>query len=185
MTDRTTKRKAANPKPKTLHSTKFLNLVQRGEWVYASRPGVSGVVCIAALTAAREVVLVEQFRPPVQANVIEFPAGLAGDIAGQEHEALVEAARRELLEETGYEPTEIHEVFTGPSSAGLADECITFLVATGVRKVAPGGGDEHESIQVHVVPIERAWSFLKAKIAAGVMVDSRVPSCLYLLEKGL
>ena len=171
--------------PKILHSTKFLNLIQRGKWVYASRPGISGVVCIAGLTENREVVLVEQFRPPVQAQVIEFPAGLAGDVSGQEHEKLVDAARRELREETGYEPAEIHEVFTGPSSAGLADECITFLVATGLKKVADGGGDADESIDVHVVPLDQAWQFLKKQIAAGKLVDSRVPSCLYLLEHDL
>jgi ADP-ribose pyrophosphatase len=168
-----------------LCSTKHLNLVRRDNWVYASRPGVSGVVCVAALTKDREIVLVEQFRPPVQANVIEFPAGLAGDVAGQEHEALVEAAKRELLEETGYKAAEIHEVFTGPSSAGLTDECITFLVATGLAKVADGGGDETESIQVHVVPLAQAWSFLTSKMRSGVLVDSRVPTCLYLLEHGL
>jgi ADP-ribose pyrophosphatase len=168
-----------------LQATRHLNLVQRGNWVFASRPRVSGVVCIAALTADREILLVEQYRPPVQSNVLEFPAGLAGDVAGQEDEALLEAARRELLEETGYEADQMHEVFTGPSSAGLTDECITFVVATGCRKIAEGGGDESESIQVHVVSITKAWTFLMAKIQAGVMVDSRVPTCLYLLEKGL
>ena len=171
--------------PEILCSTKYLNLVRRGHWVYASRPNVSGVVCIATLTVDQEVVLVEQFRPPVQSNVIEFPAGLAGDVAGQEHEALVVAARRELLEETGYEAAEIHEVFSGSSSAGLTDECLTFLVATGLHKVAKGGGDESESIVVHLVPLAEAWSFLQAKLAAGVKIDSRVPTCLYLLEKGL
>jgi ADP-ribose pyrophosphatase len=173
------------PQAEILCSTKYLNLVRRGNWVYASRPKVTGVVCIAALTENSEVVLVEQFRPPLQANVIEFPAGLAGDIVGQELEAIVEAARRELLEETGYEAREIHEVFTGPSSAGLTDECITFLVATGLRKVAEGGGDESESIRVHVVPLAQAWPFLKGQIASGTMIDSRVPTCLYLLEKKL
>jgi ADP-ribose pyrophosphatase len=171
--------------PEILCSTKYLNLIRRGHWIYASRPNISGVVCIATLTREREVVLVEQFRPPLQANVLEFPAGLAGDVAGHEHEAFVTAARRELLEETGYEADEIHEVFTGASSAGLTDECLTFLVATGLHKVADGGGDESESIIVHVVPLAQAWQFLQDKIAAGLMVDSRVPTCLYLLEKGL
>jgi ADP-ribose pyrophosphatase len=171
--------------PEVLHSTKFLNLVKSGKWVYASRPDISGVVCIAGLTTNREVVLVEQYRPPVRASVIEFPAGLAGDVSGQEHEPLVEAARRELLEETGYEPAEIHEVFTGPSSAGLADECITFLVATGLKKVANGGGHDDEAIEVHLVPLDDAWQFLTAQIRAGKLVDSRVPTCLYLLEHGL
>lgn len=173
------------PDPEILCSTKYLNLVRRGKWVYASRPNVCGVVCIAALTRERELVLVEQFRPPLQRNVLEFPAGLAGDVTGQEQEPLITAAQRELLEETGYEADEIHEVFTGTSSAGLTDECITFLVATGLHKVAAGGGDESESIMVHVVPLDQAWPFLMAKLAAGVLVDSRVPTCLYLLEKGL
>jgi ADP-ribose pyrophosphatase len=171
--------------PEILCSTKYLNLIRRGNWVYASRPNISGVVCIATLTREREIVLVEQFRPPLQANVLEFPAGLAGDVAGHEHEAFVVAAQRELLEETGYEADEIHEVFTGASSAGLTDECLTFLVATGLHKVADGGGDESESIVVHVVPLAKAWQFLQSKLAAGLMVDSRVPTCLYLLEKGL
>jgi ADP-ribose pyrophosphatase len=172
-------------KPEILCSTKYLNLIRRGNWVYASRPNISGVVCIATLTREREIVLVEQFRPPLQANVLEFPAGLAGDVVGQEHEQLVTAARRELLEETGYQADEIHEVFTGASSAGLTDECLTFLVATGLHKVAEGGGDESESITVHVVPLANAWQFLQDKLSAGLMVDSRVPTCLYLLEKGL
>jgi ADP-ribose pyrophosphatase len=171
--------------PEILCATKYLNLIRRGNWVYASRPNISGVVCIATLTREREIVLVEQFRPPLQANVLEFPAGLAGDIAGQEEEAFVAAARRELLEETGYAADEIHEVFTGASSAGLTDECLTFLVATGLHKVADGGGDESESITVHVVPLGQAWQFLQTKLAAGLMIDSRVPTCLYLLEKGL
>lgn len=172
-------------KAEILYSTKYLNLLRRGNWVYASRPNISGVVCIATLTRQGEIVLVEQFRPPLQASVLEFPAGLAGDVAGQEHEALVTAARRELLEETGYEADEIHEVFSGASSAGLTDECITFLVATGLHKVGDGGGDESEEIIVHVVPLTEAWQFIKASLAGGTMVDSRVPTCLYLLEKGL
>lgn len=174
-----------NSDPEVLCSTKYLNLIRRGNWIYASRPSISGVVCIATLTREREVVLVEQFRPPLQSNVLEFPAGLAGDVAGQEHEPMVSAARRELLEETGYAADEIHEVFTGASSAGLTDECLTFLVATGLHKVAEGGGDESESITVHVVPLSQAWQFLQDKLASGLMVDSRVPTCLYLLEKGL
>ena len=168
--------------PEILCTSPHLNLVRRGKWVYATRPKATGVVCIAGLTEQNEVVLVEQFRPPVQCTTIEFPAGLAGDVAGQEQEALEEAARRELLEETGYEAAEMRKVFLGPSSAGLTDECITFLVATGLRKVADGGGDDGESITIHVVPLATAWTFLTSKMRQGALVDSRVPTCLYLLE---
>jgi ADP-ribose pyrophosphatase len=165
-----------------LHSTKYLNLVRDGTWVYASRPSISGVVCIAGLTENDEVVLVEQFRIPVGARVIEFPAGLAGDVADQEEESLVDAAKRELVEETGYEPSEIYEAFRGPSSAGLADEVITFLVARGLKKVSAGGGDENEEITVHVISKASVWAFLKSQMESGVLVDSRVPTCLWLLD---
>jgi NAD+ synthase (glutamine-hydrolysing) len=168
--------------PQLLYSTKYLDLVQRGHWYYATRPGISGVVCIAGLTVDGEIVLVEQYRPPVNGPVIEFPAGLAGDVAGQEQESLLDAARRELLEETGYEAAELRVLFTGPSSAGLTDETISFVLATGLRQVAAGGGDGTESIRMHRVPLVDAWRFLETQQAQGVMVDSRVPTCLYLLE---
>lgn len=39
--------------PEILCSTQYLNLIRRGHWVYASRPNISGVVCIATLTRER------------------------------------------------------------------------------------------------------------------------------------
>ena len=86
---------------KVLAEGRHLRLVSRGRWEYVERPKVTGIVIIVAVTRENNVVLVEQNRPPVGGRVIELPAGLAGDIAGSESEAMEEAARRELLEETG------------------------------------------------------------------------------------
>ena len=61
----------------------------------------TGVVAIVAVTPACELILTEQFRRSVNRRVIDLPAGLSGD--GPESEELVTAARRELIEETGYE----------------------------------------------------------------------------------
>ena len=87
---------------------RFLSLVSQNGWEFATRVGSTGVVAIIACTDDDEVLLVEQFRPPVGRNVVEIPAGLAGDITGSESEAFEEAARRELLEETGYGGGEWH-----------------------------------------------------------------------------
>jgi 8-oxo-dGTP pyrophosphatase MutT (NUDIX family) len=57
--------------------------------------------CIVPVTRSGEVVLVQQYRHGVGREILEFPAG--GVDAGEEHEA---AARRELLEETGYDADE-------------------------------------------------------------------------------
>ena len=65
----------------TIAATKHLRLVSRGGWSYVQRPNATGVVTIVPRTAEGKIIFVEQFRPPVQAPVIEFPAGLAGDVA--------------------------------------------------------------------------------------------------------
>ena len=63
----------------TLAEGSFLGLYARGHWEYADRTNCSGAVGILAVTNDDEIILVEQFRIPLQARVIEIPAGLAGD----------------------------------------------------------------------------------------------------------
>lgn len=173
----------ANEPEKVVAETPFLRLVSRGGWSFVQRTGTSGVVTIVALTERDEVVLVEQFRPPVQARVIEFPAGLSGDLAGFENESLELAARRELLEETGYEADSLERLFCGPSSAGLTDELITFFLATGLRRVTDGGGDESERITVHQIPMTRLDDWLNDRVDEGCLLDARLFSGLYFLER--
>lgn len=162
-----------------LYEGRFLRAVRRGHWEYVSRQNASGVVVIVAVTPARELVLVEQYRTPVQARVIELPAGLAGDIAGKEGEPLTEAAARELEEETGWRAGRVEPLVTGPVSAGLTTEILSFFRATDLARVGNGGGDEHEDIAVHLVPLDGVTSFLAARAASGVMVDPKVYSALY------
>lgn len=162
-------------------SGKHLQLCSYGTWEFARRPNASGIVIVVGLTDENRLVLIEQFRPPVRARVVEFPAGLAGDIAGAEDEHLEEAARRELLEETGYEAAEIHHTFDGTSSAGMTDEVVSFFVAGGLRKVAEGGGDESEEIELHEVALADIDGWLRERQQAGCMIDSRIYAGLYLL----
>ena len=169
------------PLPDIVCETPHLSLVTRNGWSYVQRRGTTGVVTVVPRTDDDEIVFVEQFRPPVQANVIEFPAGLAGDIEGQESETLETAARRELLEETGYEAGTMRELFSGPSSAGLTDEVITFFLATGLQRVDEGGGDASESILVHCIARTDLGTWLNAKVESGCMLDSRLFSGLYFV----
>ena len=165
-----------------LAETKYLQLVQRGDWFFARRPNVSAVICVVAVSD-QGLVLVEQYRPAVLCNTIELPAGLAGDIAGQEDEALVEAAKRELLEETGYVAEEWHSLIEMPSSTGLTNEKITMFQAAGLTRQHPGGGDETEDIVVHEVPLSGVHDWLFAQDAAGKLVDARVFAGLYFLRR--
>lgn len=161
---------------------RYLRLIRQDGWEWVQRRDVSGVVVIAALTAAGEVLLVQQPRPALGTDTIELPAGLAGDLPGQRDEPLRQAALRELEEETGYTAARLEQVGSGPVSAGLTDEQITFFVARDLRRIGPGGGDETESIQVHEVPLDQVHAWLQERARQGIPTDPKVYAGLYFLS---
>ena len=172
----------ADDAPEMIHKAKFLNLVKRGSWEYVTRPNVTGIVAILAITDDRKLILVEQFRPPVNQRVIEIPAGLAGDSASSAAEDLATAATRELEEETGYHAARMQRLTAGVSSAGLTDEVITLFRATQLTKVGKGGGDDHENIQLHEIPLDQVVPWLNRRADEGLLIDLKVYSALYFAE---
>lgn len=162
----------------TLYEGKFLDMVKEGRWEYCRRKNDTQAVMIFACTPEGKVLLVEEFRPPIGKPCLCFPAGLSGDEGPESHEL---AARRELLEETGYEAAEMRYLFTGPSSPGLTSETLHFFLATGLRRVAAGGGVESENITVREVPLAEIDAWLHARAAEGIAVDPRVYTGLYFL----
>ncbi len=165
-------------------STNFVRLVQRDGWSYVSRIKASGVVCIVPLRSDGHVVLVEQHRPAVGVPVVEWPAGLAGDAPHLAAESLEDAARRELLEETGYRAGRWRQLATVASSPGLTDEIVTFFLAEDAERIGSGGGDQSEDILVHEVPLADVDTWLSRAAAAEKLVDARVYSGLYFLHQG-
>lgn len=163
---------------------RFVRLVREGHWEWAERTNANGVVVIAAVTAEGNVLLVEQYRIPVGARVIEMPAGLAGDIVGAEDEALAIAAARELEEETGYRPGRVEILTSGPVSAGMTSEILTFFRAWDLVRVSDGGGDESEDIVVHEVPLTEVHQWLARKRSDGVLADPKVYAGLYFIGRG-
>ncbi len=160
------------------HTGRHLRFCTIGHWEYIERTRAESAVVVAALTPEREVVLVEQHRPPLQGQVIELPAGLVGDDGAEE---ALEAARRELLEETGFEAANWQFVTTGPISPGLSTETIHLLVATGLTRRNGGGGVHGESIRVHLVSIAQAHPWLEARRSEGKLVDPKVYAGLFFL----
>ncbi len=166
-----------------LYEGNYLRLVRRGRWEFVERTRCTGVAVLVAVTDENELLLVEQLRLPLRRRVIELPAGLVGDIAGSEDEGMEVAARRELLEETGYEAPEIEFLTEGPISAGLSTENITFFLARGAKQVAAGGGDDSEDITVHVVPLAEVGEWLRRKEREGFLVDTKVFSGIYFAAR--
>jgi ADP-ribose pyrophosphatase len=162
---------------------RFLRLVRRGRWEWAERVNTTGAAVIVAVTSGWELVLVEQYRNPLGRRVIELPAGLVGDVAAFREEDMVDAARRELFEETGCEADDIRVLFEGPSSAGLTSETYTLVLARHVRRVAAGGGDESEEIHVHVVPLAEIDAWLEARRGEGLLIDPKIYAGLYFARQ--
>lgn len=158
---------------------RHLRFVERGGWEFVERPGVTGIAVLVAVTPSGGLLLVEQYRPPVDARVLELPAGLCGDEAGREAEPVEEAARRELLEETGWEAGEIERLAAGPPSAGTSSEVVTYFFARSLVRRSAGGGTAGESIRVHEVPLEGAASWLASRESEGLLVDPKVWAGLY------
>lgn len=154
-------------------------------WEYVERVNPDGAVVIVPLTEEHKLILVEQFRPPLNKRVIEFPAGLVGDTDDFLGESFENAAERELLEETGYAAEKMEYLMDGPPSPGLSNERVTYFRATNLRRVAEGGGDESEDIVVHEVPIRDITSFLQTAKKRGAEIDPKIFAGLYFLGGAL
>lgn len=161
-----------------LYRGDYVSLKIRAGWEYAARSHPL-VAVLVAFTDAGELLLVEQYRPPVDNRVVELPAGLVGDCAGREDESLLAAAARELEEETGYRADRLVEIMRCPTSSGLTDETAVFVRATGLTRTGPGGGDSSEDITVHRVPGRQAADWLAERARAGVGIDPKIYAALY------
>jgi ADP-ribose pyrophosphatase len=159
---------------------KFITMFDDNGWEYVTRPGTTGIVVIVAVTDDQKLVLVEQYRKPVRNTVVEMPAGMVGDEVGRGGESLLDAAYRELEEETGFAAREIVFLAEGPTAVGLSDEVISFFQARGLTRVGPGGGDASENITVREIPLAEVRSFLAARQAEGLDVDPKIYAGLFL-----
>lgn len=168
---------------KTLFNGQYLRMQCRDRWEYAERTNPGGAVIIIAVTSENNLLFVEQFRVPLQSKAIEMPAGLVGDNAGGENEHVLEAAKRELLEETGYVAGRIEYIMSGPSSSGMSNEIVAFVRAYDLTRVHAGGGDETENIIVHEIPCADAAQWLWQKMREGYSIDPKLFAGLYFLEK--
>jgi len=173
-----------NDEPVTVMAQgRYLRMVKKCDWEYVTRRGVSGIVGIVAVTDDGKLLLVEQFRPPLGRNVIELPAGLAGDIAGLRAETLADAAARELLEETGYQAQSMEYIARGANSAGLSDELLTLFRAVGVKKISAPASEGTEQIELHEIPVVDVPRWLAARIADGLIIDLKIYAGLFFINK--
>jgi ADP-ribose pyrophosphatase len=117
---------------------------------------------------------------PLGRRCLELPAGLIGD--DHDGDTALDAARRELEEETGYRAAHVEDLGYFHSSPGMVTEGFTLVRATGLTKVGEGGGIGDEEIVVHRVALDDIPALVAAKRADGLAIDVKL---LLLLAQSL
>jgi ADP-ribose pyrophosphatase len=130
---------------------------------------------IFPLTREGEVVLVRQYRPPLERMELGLPAGLVEE--GEKPEA---AARRELLEETGYSGSEWEALGSLASSPGLKDNWAYLFLARGVEETSAPDPDEHELVETLTVPIGGLLDLIRV---GEIVSSSGVAAIMLALER--
>jgi len=131
-----------------------------------------GGVCIAALNEKGEFLLVEQFRYAFKTEIIEFPAGKL-----EPHEDPLEAALRELKEETGYEALKIHPLGKLYPSVGYLTEIIYLYYAPQTRFTGQAL-DPQEFLNVKTYSYEE----LESLVMQDELSDAKTIALLYKLK---
>ncbi|WP_129597072.1 NUDIX domain-containing protein [Anaerophilus nitritogenes] len=107
-----------------------------------------GASCIVPITKDKKIIMVKQFRKPIEDILIEIPAGKL-----DKGEDPYDCAIRELKEETGYIAQNVEYLFQFYTSAGFSDEVIYLYVAKDLT-LGDANPDEGEYIEIEEYSIE-------------------------------
>lgn len=167
-----------------LTSSPWLEMIERryenrdgqiSSWFYAARKRGQAAVLVVPLTETTgRLVLVRQYRVVLDAFVLEFPAGLI-----DEGESIEAAARRELVEETGYEGRIVSLGPPVPTSPGLTDEVVSIVeIHVGETPARPPAPEASEEIEVITVSLEQLGQIIQGagKSLPPLVIDSRLYS---------
>lgn len=153
-------------------------------WEAVERVNCQGIAVVIPITIDNEFLFIRQYRPVINNFVIEFPAGL-----NDKNESLINTAKRELIEETGYDSDEFIFLAEGPVSSGMSTEILTVFLAKNAYPASPEmkekyPADESERIEIIKTPISNAYKTLQKYKEKGDSIDLKVYGLIELATKG-
>lgn len=134
-----------------------------------------GAVAVLAMLDDGKLVLERQYRYPTQREFIELPAGKI-----DQGEAILDCAKRELLEETGYVAKEWIHLATAWPCIGYADERMEYFLARGLTHQG-GKLDDGEFLEILELSLQDAIEWIRS----GKINESKTIVGLFWLEKYL
>lgn len=133
---------------------------------------------VIALTKENEIVLVEQYRAGTDAVTLEIPGGMVDDEEGS-----LEAAKRELVEETGYTSDNWEKIGRASSNPAILNNFTHLYVARDCEFSCSQKLDGTEDIKFHTVPFNDFLEMIRHGVVHHAIVLSAVAH--YLLNESL
>jgi ADP-ribose pyrophosphatase len=178
--------KLTNEKWLNLFAARYEHDGHSGRWVYASRKkdpaepaGVDAVVIVPVLHEdgrQPRLVMIREFRVPINGYSLAFPAGLL-----EAGEGVEDTVRREIVEETGFEVIRFRKISPALySSTGMTDEAAV-LAFVDVR-ATPGGKQQLEASEVLEVVLLDFADVCRLCDNPGGPIDAKAWSTLYMFQ---
>lgn len=169
-------------KKDTIYKSKFLDVVatsfigndgKEGVWEYVNKK--KDVSSMIAFTEDNKVVIIRQFRLPIESYILQLPVGLIDE--GEEPGV---AAKREFLEETGYTVDTMFSLDVFPLCAGTTNMRVHLFGGLNAKKVAEPKHETAEDIEVILLSKDELLSLVgKEQISTGLL------SAWFLMENHL
>lgn len=141
---------------------------------YIKHPGAALIIPVLD---DGKLVMLNQYRHPLNKIFLEFPAGKIDP-----GETSLETAKRELMEETGYQAEDFQFLTTIHPCIGYSDEKIDLYLAKKIKKVSDANPDEGELIETQIISREK----LREKVFSGELSDVKtLVAALWILKLNL
>lgn len=148
------------------------------EMVARNSQKVFGIIAILPITTDNELILIRQYRAPLDTIVLELPAWCAEK---GKHHTLRDAVDAELLEETWYCSQDIDTIAQFSSSSGMTNETVCGYIARNCTKVTDILDlDKDEYIERILVPLSKIDQFITSEIMNGNIIEPKMLAMLYI-----